>query len=156
MKTIYTLEYSFYSDNHVRQFPDTEEGIKELWEAVDSHATSNGGPGWGDSFLICRYEIEDQEVALVDQTTNNTGKRRPQGGEYYSSNEALMYIDEDGDEMPLDPIAYVSIGYVGESAVCQIEAGEDSGKWTDEDGNVYDTEDEAWDNNNPSSFYDLP
>ncbi len=144
---IYTVESRFYSDSNIEQFDDTNEGIKKLWDYVDSLA-SEGGSGRGEHFRICRYEVEGEPI--TKNSRNNTYKNRPCGGTYYSSNDRLVFHDEVRDEdIDLESEEFVEVSYYEISE-------DDEGNYVDDCGECYDTEEEAHEANRPSLFYDLP
>lgn len=162
MKTIYTIEYMYYNNKYLQDFDDSPEDLEKLWAEVDYRATQ-GGRGNDEQFQICRYEIPDDLDYDSRSHRYSTGKSRPSGGTYYADTASIKitktYLDDDGDEQEeeetLDPVATVDVSYY-DSFECEDKDDENYGKWLDENGDVYETEEELHEAFAPSSFYDLP
>lgn len=141
--TIYTIETNFYDNSKIQQFPDTEEGGKALWEAINDE-TLDGVRGKGDHFRVCRYEIDGE--ASVERSRNNTGKPKNSFQDYYSDNDSL--VDEDGER--LEPVNSVTVPYT------DIYYDEDNNRWVDDAGYDYESEEEAKEHNKPENWLELP
>lgn len=131
---IYTIETHYYDNNKVETFENREE-----WEGeMNNEASRGANMGNGGEFVVAIYEVEAEPVKNLSR---NQGKAKNSFQNYRSYNERL--VDEYGDH--LEPLESQIVSYysITENA---------DGKFYNEGGDEYDTEEEAIEFNKPSEY----
>jgi len=171
-KSIYALRTRYYNNSSIRIFE--KEETDKLWEAINAESF-NGGRGRGESFTVERYEVPIESSPTIDSHRSNTGKRRPHGGEYYADNDSIIFDNDEGyspepeaaTKIWYSTITYIwaerakdgSLSYIAAAYEEQPEAergGTVIAAWQDNIGEIYETEEEAYECCNPQQVYDLP
>ena len=117
-KKTFTIIKKFYDNRNIELYDNREEWI----EAIDDYMFDGGSAGAGESFEVCIYEGEIEKDNWEGVVWHSASRDR--------------YANIDSIPEEYEPLECYTFYF------CNIIE-KNNGKWVDEDGEEYDTEEEA-------------